>query len=125
MSAKGRYGYISALRKDGQGDLDIYRVILKNVDAELTVVKGMLRVNKTDNVPANAIIEVFESKSNNTFGQYKVNNQTGKYVIILPPGKYYMEVRSQGFKAHSEDITILDKGSYVPLMEKNMTLLPE
>jgi hypothetical protein len=125
MSAKGRYGYMSALRKDGQGDLDIYRVIFKNVDAELTVVKGMLKVNKTDNVPANAIIEVFESKSNNTFGQYKVNNQTGKYVIILPPGKYYMEVRSQGFKAHSEDITILDKGSYVPLMEKNMTLLPE
>jgi hypothetical protein len=36
-----------------------------------------------------------------------------------------MEVRAQGFKAHSEDISILDKGSYVPVMEKNMFLLPE
>jgi hypothetical protein len=125
MSGKGRYGYMAALRKEGLGDLDIYRIIFKGVDAELTVVKGVLRVNKTDKIPANATIEVFESKSNNTFGQYKVNPQTGKYVMILPPGKYYLEVRAQGFKAHSEDLIILDKGSFVPSMDKDMNLLPE
>jgi len=125
MSDKGRYGYMAALRKEGQGDLDVYRLIFKGVDAELTVVKGYLKVNKTDKIPANAMIEVFEAKSNNTFGQYKVNAQTGKYVMILPPGKYYIEVRSLGYKAHSEDLIILDKGSFVPTMEKDMNLLPE
>lgn len=125
MSGKGRYGYMAALRKEGQGDLDVYRIVFKGVDAELTVVKGMLRVNKTDKIPANAMIEVFEAKSNNTFGQYKVNALTGKYVMILPPGKYYLEVRSQGYKAHSEELIILDKGSFVPSIEKDMNLLPE
>jgi hypothetical protein len=125
ISGRGRYGYMAALRKEGLGDLDVYRVIFKGVDAELTVVKGVLKENKTDKVPANAMIEVFEAKSNNTFGQYKVNAQTGKYVMILPPGKYYLEVRAQGYKAHSEDLIILDKGSFVPSMQKDMNLLPE
>jgi hypothetical protein len=125
MSGKGRYGYMASLRKGGQGDLDIYRIIFKGVDAELTVVKGILKENKTNKVPANATIEVFLAKSNDTFGQYKVNPQTGKYLMILPPGKYNIEVRAQGYKAHSEDLIILDKGSFVPSMERDMNLMPE
>jgi hypothetical protein len=125
MSGKGRYGYMAALRKGGLGDLDVYRIIFKGVDAELTVVKGVLKVFKSDKIPANAVIEVFELKSNNTFGQYKVNAQTGKFVMILPPGGYSLDVMAPGFKAHSENITILDKGSFVPSMEINMNLLPE
>jgi hypothetical protein len=125
MSGKGRYGYMAALRKEGLGDLDVYRIIFKGVDAELTVVKGMLKVFKSDKIPANAVIEVYEAKSNNIFGQYKVNSQTGKFVMILPPGKYSFDVMAAGYKAHSESITILDKGSFVPSMEINMTLLPE
>lgn len=125
MSGKGRYGYMAALRKEGLGDLDVYRIIFKGVDAELTVVKGVLKVYKTDKIPANAVIEVYEAKSNNIFGQYKVNPQTGKFVMILPPGKYSFDVMAAGYKAHSEKITILDKGSFVPSMEINMNLLPE
>jgi hypothetical protein len=125
MSGKGRYGYMAALRKEGQGDLDVYRIIFKGVDAELTIVKGVLKEFKSEKIPANAMIEVFESKSNNTFGQYKVNPTTGKYVMILPPGKYSLDVIAPGYKAHSENITILDKGSFVPSMEVNMNLLPE
>ncbi len=125
MSGKGRYGYMAALRKGGQGDLDVYRIIFKGVDAELTVVKGVLKVFKSDKIPANAMIEVFELKSNNTFGQYKVNPQTGKFIMILPPGAYSLDVMAPGYKTHSENITILDKGSFVPSMEINMNLLPE
>lgn len=125
ISSKGRYGYMAALRKEGQGDLDIYRIIFKGVDAELTIVKGVLKEFKSEKIPSNAMIEVFESKSNNTFGQYKVNAATGKYVMILPPGNYSLDVMAPGYKAHSEKITILDKGSFVPTMEVNMNLLPE
>ncbi len=125
MSGKGRYGYISALRKEGQGDLDVYRLTFKAVEAELTVVKGNLKIFKTDKIPANSMVEVFESKSNNTFGQYKVNSTTGKFVMILPPGKYSLDVISPGFKTHSENLIILDKGSFVPTMDIEMSLLPE
>jgi hypothetical protein len=125
MSGKGRYGYMAALRKEGLGDLDVYRLIFKGVDAELTVVKGILKEFKSEKIPANAVIEVYAGKSNNTFGQYKVNATTGKYVMILPPGNYSLDVMAPGYKAHSEKITILDKGSFVPTMDVNMNLLPE
>ncbi|MCC6252058.1 MAG: PD40 domain-containing protein [Bacteroidia bacterium] len=124
MSGKGRYGYMAALRSEGLGDLDIYRITFKGVDPELSVVKGILSSN-TGKVPEGATIEVFESKSNNTFGQYKVNPSTGKYVMILPPGAYFIEVSAKGFKTHSENITILDKGSFVPVIEKDMRMLSE
>ncbi len=125
MSKKGRYGYMAALRSEGLGDLDIYRITFNGVDAELTVVKGVVKENRTEKIPAGATIEVFETKSNNTFGQYKINATTGKFAMILPPGKYYVEVTAQGYKTHSEDLIILDKGSYVPTIEKNMFILPE
>jgi hypothetical protein len=125
MSGKGRYGYMAATRKGGFGDLDVYRIIFNGVDAELSVVKGVVKAGKTETIPPNTVIEVFESKSNNTFGIYKANPATGKYVIILPPNKYYVEVRAAGFKTHSEDIDILDKGSFVPVLQKDFSLLPE
>lgn len=45
LSATGRHGYISSLRKDGYGDLDIYKVIFNDVDPAYTIFSGLL-VNK-------------------------------------------------------------------------------
>jgi hypothetical protein len=40
MSQSGRYGYISSLREGGLGDLDIYRVVFKDVTPLLSYVHG-------------------------------------------------------------------------------------
>jgi Tol biopolymer transport system component len=122
MNEKGRYGYFSTIRKDSQGDLDIYRVTFKEVESELTVVKGTVKsANPAAKLPP-VTIEVIDAKSNDTYGQYKANPNTGKYVVILPPGSYYLQVDAPGFKSFSENIQILDKGSYVPSMDKDILL---
>jgi len=40
ITRSGRYAYVSAFRKEGYGDLDIYRVILNNVAAPMHFISG-------------------------------------------------------------------------------------
>ena len=42
LSKSGRYGYISSYRKDGYGDLDIYRVIFKDAQPKYSVIYGTI-----------------------------------------------------------------------------------
>ena len=48
MEDQGRYGYISALRKEGMGDLDIYRVVFNTVEPKYTLITGL--ISSSDNV---------------------------------------------------------------------------
>lgn len=122
MNERGRYGYLSTIKKDTQGDLDIYRVTFKDVESELTIVKGVVKAaNASLNVPP-VTIEVIDGKTNDTYGQYKSNPLSGKYVMILPPGNYYLQIETPGFISYSENISILDKNSYVPVLDKDIIL---
>ena len=42
-SNNGRYGYVSAVRKEGYGDLDIYRVTFHDVEPRYTVITGTIK----------------------------------------------------------------------------------
>ncbi|NVO01435.1 MAG: PD40 domain-containing protein [Bacteroidetes bacterium] len=50
FSASGRYAYISALRKEGFGDMDIYRVTFNDIAPLYTVIKGVLLNKDSSNV---------------------------------------------------------------------------
>jgi hypothetical protein len=43
FNSNGRYAYISSLRENGFGDLDIYRVVFKDVMPLMTVVRGSVQ----------------------------------------------------------------------------------
>ncbi|NTW31945.1 MAG: hypothetical protein HGB12_04865 [Bacteroidetes bacterium] len=45
FSKTGRYAYISALRKEGYGDLDIYRAVFKDINPTYSILSGTL-INK-------------------------------------------------------------------------------
>jgi hypothetical protein len=124
MSGKGRYGYVSAIRPEGKGDLDIYRVTFNSIDAELTVVKGVIGSNDGGNKLLNPTLTVLNASTNKVVGDYIPNPITNKYVVILPPGEYFLKVKCGGFQDYKEKISIMGKGSFVPSMEKNVTMLP-
>lgn len=125
MSGKGRYGYISAIRPEGKGDLDIYRVVFNTVDAELTVVKGLISATDGGNKLINPTVSILDAKTNKSIGEYIPNPVTYKYVIILPPGEYFLKVKCGGYKDYKEKISIMGKGSFVPMVEKNVMLQPK
>ena len=127
LSSTGKYGYISARRKDGFGDLDIYRVNFLDVDPYYTVVTGRIRssdVSKpVDSV--HVLISVIDVQTGEPFGNYTPNPQTGKFVVALPPGKFTIIAEISGFSKYSETVIIQDKSSYKPLIEKDIVMMPE
>src|ERR1035437_3168630 len=79
VSANGKYGYLSAKKKDGFGDLDIYRLNFLDVDPDYTVITGKVKsadVSKpVDSV--NVFISVTDAKTGVEFGTYMPNPIAG------------------------------------------------
>ena len=127
VSATGKYGYISARKPDGFGDMDIYRVDFLDVEPEYTVITG--RVKSMDMTkPADSLhaaISVVDNKTGEEFGSYLPNPYSGRYVVILPPGKFTINATVASFIPYKEAITILGKNSYKPLMEKDIFVSPD
>jgi hypothetical protein len=126
MSSNGRYGYISALRHEGLGDLDIYRVTFKSVEPKYSVINGTITSSDSTH-PLNygeVSILVKDAINNNEIGSYVPNPHTGRYVVALPPGSYKLEVTASGFESVKEEIAILDKSSYKFEITKDISLHP-
>jgi WD40-like Beta Propeller Repeat len=127
VSATGKYGYLSARRKEGFGDMDIYRVNFLDVEPEYTVILGKA-VSASPAKPvdsAHVSISVTQMNSPVEFGNYLPNPNTGRYIMILPPGKFTISVSVPGYRPYSETVQIFDKSSFKALIEKNIVLVPE
>jgi tetratricopeptide (TPR) repeat protein len=127
ISANGRFGYISALRDGGLGDLDIYRVTLNEVEPQYSVVKGdIVSADSTQKLNfSDVFITVNDSKSKEMVGTYVPNPNSGRYVMVLAPGTYDLSIEANGFQPVNEKITILDKSSFKFEITKDLQLKPE
>ena len=122
VSATGRYGYLSAVRQDGKGDMDLYRVTFHDVAPRFTVIKGNIFTTHLEKVTTDIFITVEQAGTLEPYGDYQPNPFTGRYIIILPPGKYIMRVTSEGVGSFTEYLEVLDKSSFTAEIEKNIIL---
>ena len=127
LSSTGKYGYLSARKKDGFGDLDIYRVNFLDVDPDYTVLVGKVKSsNPAKPVDSTHVfISVTDVSTGDEYGNYMPNPISGKYVIILPPGKFKIATEIPGYLPYNETVQIMGKSSFKPMMEKNIMLVPE
>jgi hypothetical protein len=99
------------VREGGMGDLDIWRVVFNEVQANyFTIVTGQIVVPDPSVAYADMIISVSKSENNEEFGSYKPNPKTGHYVVALPPGKYVMTVEAPGCATKVETLIVFDIG---------------
>lgn len=114
VSSNGQFGYMSALRPGGRGDLDVYRIRFNTVEPRYSVVKGNLYA--TDSTAKLNYSDVFITVSNNKnkqlIGNYLPNPSTGRYIMVLAPGDYDIEFTATGFESISKKVSILDKSSF-------------
>ena len=123
VSRTGRYGYMSALRTDGYGDYDIYRITINEVESEFSVVRGAITSAEEGFDVNSAEITVTELGTGELYGVYTPNPRTMRYVIILPPGEFEVFVDSPGFEPVSFEVKILGKSSFQPEIDKNLELV--
>jgi hypothetical protein len=122
-AAHSRYAYIGSRRKDGYGDLDIYRLIFKDIKPEYTLLGGMVMNEDSSLISVKVLIEVFDQQTGKLYGSYLVNPNTGRYHTILPPGEYRIDIHDiYGYHNFKEEIKILGKGDFVPRRQMNIYL---
>jgi tetratricopeptide (TPR) repeat protein len=111
ISESGRYGYISAFRKEGFGDLDIYRVTFSDIEPDYTVYNGKLILPEGESLNSISMI-VTDDKTGELYGEYLPNLSSMRYVLILPPGKYTLTIETDNFSFYEEKIEVLDKDAF-------------
>lgn len=120
LSKSGRYGYISALRPEGYGDYDLYRLTITEVETEYSVLKGIIS-SETGEVPTGVEITVSDVKTSE-IGIYAPNPKTMRYVIIVPPGEFEVLVSAPGYEPVSFNVKILGKSSFQPEIDRDLVL---
>lgn len=123
ISQDGRYGYISALRDGGLGDLDIYRVTFNDVEPRYSVIRGQVAASdKSKTISySDVFITVTDKNSGEVVGNYVPNANSGRYVIIVPPGVYEVTYTAPGFTDLHDTLNILDKSSFRTEIDKDVT----
>ncbi len=124
VAGNKRDGYISAYRKEGLGDLDIYKLIFNDIEIRISVIKGIVTVKDTLNKNIDATVSLFNNKTNKNVEAKKANQKSGKYVFAVEPGKYLLNVSSPGFQKYNQEIIIYDKSDsdFVFEIERNVIL---
>lgn len=111
ISETGRYGYISAYRKEGFGDLDIYRVTFSEIEPNYTIFNGKINLPEGE-VMSSITMFVTDENTGELYGEYLPNLSSMRYVIILPPGKYSLTIETDNFDLYEEKIEVLDKDAF-------------
>lgn len=123
FTSGGRIAYLSTMREGGQGDLDIYRVVLEDVEAKETIYKGYITSTDTLSKIKKAKIEIINKKTDEQHGIYLPDPSSGYYIISLPPGKWTMKIEADGYIPYTEDINIFDEVlKFSPETTKNIKL---
>ncbi len=125
LSGRGRDGYLSACRKEGLGDLDIYKVVFTEIEQPLTAIRGAVQITDSTKKEIDAYITISDVKTKEELDAKNVNSKTGKYIFIVTPGKYVIDITGKGFKPIKQEIIIYDKYDFTGEVERNFTLLPD
>lgn len=124
ISENGKYGYVSALRKEGKGGLDIYRVSFQEVDPNYTAVSGKILAKDGKKRFNDLFIQIADAETGDVYGDYMPDDRTQRYVMILPPGDYIMYVEAEGYEMMEEEIQIFDKASFKNYLHNDIQLIP-
>lgn len=119
VAKNGRDGYISAWRKEGLGDLDIYKITFNDVDQPLTAISGTVKAADSTKKEIDALVSITDLKTKEELDSKNVNKKTGKYVFALEPGKYQITITSEGSKTIKEDLTVYNKSDFTSVIERN------
>ncbi len=121
VSRSNRYGYISAYKPGGIGDLDIYKVIFNDIEYKKTLFTGKIIVGDSLKPNVVALIKVKDAVTNKLIGSYKPK-ASGKYIIILPEGEYNISIEAEEYDTYNDKLNVMGKSDFKEMVQRNYRL---
>lgn len=127
VTADGKQGFYSSVRKDGTGGKDIFVIkfstdIEDESDKELVLIQG--KITDSENNPVQAEIEIYDVDANKNIGDYHSNKETGDYLITVPTGKNYaMFINKGDYLFYSENFNTKENINFKKII-KDIKLKP-
>jgi hypothetical protein len=122
LAGNQRDGYIAAVRPEGYGDLDLYKVTFNEVEVRQTILKGNI-LTQDSLATLTATVTLVDAATNTEIGSKDIDGQNMKYIFLLNPGKYILKVTAENFADYTETISIFDKSDYTSEKIKDIKLL--
>jgi len=98
--------YLSTVRDDGIGDLDIYKIKFKGNNNRYCIITGNVTTN---NSHLESKITIFASRMDSKeVLKYQPIKRSGKYIMALQPGNYTIKIVAAGYTDASFPLTIYD-----------------
>lgn len=85
----GHHAYISAVKKGGFGDLDIYKITLHDNLPQAIVMLTLKNTDGTTNFDAFVSVN---DEFGDPYGEYMPNPNSGQFLIIVPIGKWELSI---------------------------------
>ncbi len=142
FTKSGRYAYLSAFRPEGNGDLDIYKVVFNDVPPPLHFISGRIISKDSTSVfseftfagkefgqiqtvtdSLNIVLTVTDIVNGTVYGIYRPNPLTGKFIIVLRPGRFRIIVSGNGYVSQTREIFIPDSESTKESQDIDIILL--
>lgn len=121
FGASGKFAYVSAIRDEGLGDLDIYKIILDTARHTQALIRlSIENINKGHNYKHDTLY-ISDNVPDSKPYRY-LPNRSGVYSIILKRGNYQMQLRVDGYEPYEQQIT-LDEYDYYPVIREEMIRL--
>lgn len=116
MTSNGRVAYLSSIRFDTRGEMDIYSLSIDELNRAVTELRGIMTTANATR-PLQAKINLMEAGK--LAGTYSSDAQTGKYLMIVEPGKHYQVIiESEGFTRDTQQVYLPSNASTYQLFQE-------
>src|SRR5690606_9585668 len=115
--------YFASARSSKQGELHVYKVLVSNVSADITFVKGSF-INQINLDNKLAKITVVDASTNKEVDVQYTDPQTGDYVLSFPrSGKYKLSVEAEKSDRVHAGVVEIPKSSGINAYLQEMELV--
>lgn len=120
FSGDMKHAYLTAVRPEGYGNRDIYRVTIEEVEKKPALYIFNIKDAITSSSIKDGFIIIFD-KNDEIIGEYKAS-ANGSFTVILQPGTYSLEIESPGYKLGTQTLKVSEFDSNKGMNMKTFTL---
>ncbi len=109
MTGNERIAYVAAIRDEGLGDKDIYKVTFNDTSTHpfYALISGVVSSPNGAKVELRQV-SLLSKEDKKVISVYKPYFMSNEYVLNARPGEYYLKVEGYGFQVIEEEIKIED-----------------